>query len=205
MYQVAANGVSLPHTLRAVCLRAASEEFIVMVGMSHVDYSELIQTSGDAPNAHAAVGQALGVASGRLAYFFGFNGQAVTYDTTCSSSLVALHHTLLTLQEATCDDAVCGGANLTLSPSTTALFAAGGLLATDGRCKVLDRRADGYTRAEAVVVLCVGAPAYDASDADTTYVIAAGGAVNQDGRSSALSAPSGLAQMLVMSAGVCAP
>ena len=173
-----------------------------MVGMSHVDYTELLRTSGDTPNAYVAVGQALGVASGRLAYFFGFNGQAVTYDTTCSSSLVALHHTLVTLQEATCDDALCGGVNLTLAPRTTAMFAAGGLLAADGRCKVLDRRADGYTRAEAVVVLCVGAPAYG-DDAEATLVLAAGSAVNQDGRSSALSAPSGLAQMLVISAGMC--
>jgi hypothetical protein len=86
------------------------------------------------------------------------------------------------------------------TPHTTAVFAAGGLLAADGRCKVLDRAADGYARGEAVAVFCVGAPGAKAAPA-AHGVWVLGSALNQDGRSSALSAPSGLAQMLVMSAG----
>lgn len=42
-----------------------------------------------------------------------------------------------------------------LHPSTSAMFAAAGMLAADGRCKALDAAADGYTRGEACVTLAV--------------------------------------------------
>ena len=42
-----------------------------------------------------------------------------------------------------------------LHPSTSAMFAAAGMLSADGRCKALDAAADGYTRGEACVTLAV--------------------------------------------------
>ena len=39
--------------------------------------------------------------------------------------------------------AVVSGVNVILAPSTTAAFAASGMLAPDGRCKTLDVNADG--------------------------------------------------------------
>ena len=53
-----------------------------------------------------------------------------------------------------------------LHPSTSAMFAAAGMLAADGRCKALDAAADGYTRGEACVTLAVETVA--ATDFDAT-------------------------------------
>lgn len=48
-----------------------------------------------------------------------------------------------------------GGVNMLLHPSTSAMFAAAGMLAADGRCKALDAAANGYARGEACVMLAV--------------------------------------------------
>jgi acyl transferase domain-containing protein len=61
---------------------------------------------------------------------------------------------------------------------------------------VLDHRANGYVRGEGVVLFCLGVGARGEVD-----IIWLGSAINSDGRSSALSAPNGIAQMLVISQG----
>ncbi len=57
-------------------------------------------------------------------------------DTACSSSLVAAH-AARELMERNGNSAVVGGVNATLLPDTTAMFAAAGMLAVDGRCEPL--------------------------------------------------------------------
>lgn len=86
-----------------------------------------------------------------------------------------------------------------------------GMLAADGRCKTLDAAADGYVRAEAVgllslrTVTSLSSPAQGADSAANSatnqpHVLVLGTAVNQDGRSSSLTAPSGPAQQALMRA-----
>ncbi|WP_158717752.1 MULTISPECIES: beta-ketoacyl synthase N-terminal-like domain-containing protein, partial [Streptomyces] len=61
----------------------------VFAGVMYNDYGNLLtdeQYEGFRSN-----GSAPSIASGRVAYTFGFEGPAVTVDTACSSSLVALH------------------------------------------------------------------------------------------------------------------
>lgn len=82
------------------------------------------------------------------------------------------------------------------------------MLAPDGRCKTLDSAADGYVRAEAVgllalrVVTSLGAGLQSPEDsaAAQPHVLLLGTAVNQDGRSSSLTAPSGPAQQALVKA-----
>ena len=68
------------------------------------------------------------------------------------------------------------------------------------RCKALDASADGYVRGEA----CLAAYLHRFDDSATQHdgagpvTLLCGSATNQDGRSSALTAPSGLAQQAVM-------
>ena len=75
------------------------------------------------------------------------------------------------------------------------MTSAAGMLSSEGRCKTLDESADGYVRAEEIAV--IGLCARGRRPQKTLAVIA-GAAVNQDGRSSSLTAPNGPAQQAVI-------
>ena len=73
------------------------------------------------------------------------------------------------------------------------------MLALDGHCKTLDASADGYVRAEACIVLHLLASNPSASTSNCLgAVVLRGTFVNQDGRSSSLTAPNGPAQQGVL-------
>jgi 3-oxoacyl-(acyl-carrier-protein) synthase len=153
--------------------------------------------------AYTATGNTLSVASGRISYTFGLRGPALTVDTACSSSLVSLHTAFNAITLGQCTQAVNAGANLMLSVDTPAAFAKSGMLAADGRCKTLDAAADGYVRAEAA-----GAYFLQASNTQTlsevVYAVLRATSINQDGRSSSLTAPNGPAQQDVIRAALSA-
>ena len=96
--------------------------------------------------------------------------------------------------------------NLTLS--SLPLPPTSGMLSLEGRCKTLDASADGYVRAEACGVALLipilasgmagGKAAADREMVPSLLAIILGDAVNQDGRSSSLTAPNGPAQQRVM-------
>ena len=104
------------------------------------------------------------------------------------------------------------GVNLTLTARTPAAFQKAGMLSPAGRCRTLDAAADGYTRAEAAVMMLLRLRARDpASGPEVTsdgegarsalaVLLLRGSGVNQDGRSSALTAPNGPAQQAVIRA-----
>jgi acyl transferase domain-containing protein len=73
------------------------------------------------------------------------------------------------------------------------------MLATDGRCKTLDAAADGYVRAEAAgAVFLATAESAGGAELAAGCALLSGTAVNQDGRSSSLTAPNGPAQQDVL-------
>lgn len=82
-------------------------------------------------------------------------GPSVAIDTACSSSLVALHFARLSMQHGGCSAGLAAGVNLPMNWPTTAMFAAAGMTAQDGRCTALDAAADGYVRAEACVCIAL--------------------------------------------------
>ena len=73
------------------------------------------------------------------------------------------------------------------------------MLSPEGRCKTLDAAADGYVRAEACGTLLLQLLTNDISS-DAFLAVLAGTAVNQDGRSSSLTAPNGPAQQQAVGA-----
>ena len=100
----------------------------------------------------------------------------MTIDTACSSALVAAHSSSLAVRFGECARALASGVSLKLAPLPTAAAAAAGMLATDGRCKTLDARANGYARAEGIGTLVL-----QHIDSDCALLLS-GSAVRHDGR-----------------------
>jgi acyl transferase domain-containing protein/NAD(P)-dependent dehydrogenase (short-subunit alcohol dehydrogenase family) len=134
------------------------------------------------------------VAAGRISYLFGFQGPAITVDTACSSSLVALHLACQSLRSGECRLAVSGGVNLLLSPEESIAFSKAGMMSPDGRCKTFDERANGYVRGEGCGILVLKRLSDALADCDNVLALVLGSAINQDGRTSGLTAPNELAQ-----------
>ena len=75
-----------------------------------------------------------------------------------------------------------------------------GMLALDGRCKSLDAAADGYVRAENCTAFLITSSSAEDGSSATAAVVVCGSSVNQDGRSSSLTAPNGPAQQAAIRA-----
>ncbi|MEC8496305.1 MAG: polyketide synthase, partial [Planctomycetota bacterium] len=174
-----------------------ADTFGVYVGIASTDYGQnALKYTGPAVSVYSATGMQLSVAAGRLSYMFGLKGPSMSIDTACSSSLVAAHLGYGGLRSGVCSDAIVCGVAMHLSAFTTAMFKRAGMLAEDGRCKVLDSTADGYVRSESCGTLLLRhceSPGDDCSDG-----LVCSTSVNQDGRSSSLTAPNGPSQQQVM-------
>ena len=72
------------------------------------------------------------------------------------------------------------------------------MMAPDGRCKTFDAGADGYVRGEGGGIVVLKPLGRALADGDPIYAVIRGTAVNQDGRSNGLTAPSRPAQEAVL-------
>src|SRR5215218_4183722 len=82
--------------------------------------------------------------------------------------------------------ALAGGVNLILSPHPYMGFAGAQMLASDGRCKFGDSRADGFVRSEGAGVVVLKRLSSALADRDPIYAVIRGSAVNNDGDSGGL-------------------
>ncbi|XUL85489.1 type I polyketide synthase [Streptomyces galilaeus] len=178
--------------------RLAGSATGVFVGIATNDYGHLQFQRLDQIDAHTGTGNALSIAANRLSYLFDLHGPSLAIDTACSSSLVAVQQACASLAQGDCTLALAGGVNLVLSPALAINFAKAGAMASDGRCKTFDSRADGYVRAEGAGVVVLKPLSAALRDGDNVYAVIRGGAVNQDGRTNGLMAPNPRAQEAVL-------
>jgi myxalamid-type polyketide synthase MxaB len=157
----------------------------VFAGTCNSDYIHLLEDFGDI-DIYVAGGNALSVLSGRLSYALGLQGPSMTVDTACSTSLVAVHLACQSLWSEESTVALAGGVNLILSPHPYMGFAGAQMLATDGRCKFGDSRADGFVRSEGAGVVVLKRLSSALADRDPIYAVIRGSAVNNDGDSGGL-------------------
>ncbi|MGZ4850068.1 MAG: SDR family NAD(P)-dependent oxidoreductase, partial [Candidatus Bathyarchaeia archaeon] len=168
----------------------------VYIGVAQSEYGYILSQTNDKIDSglYLTTGSSVNVISGRLSYVLGLQGPSMSIDTACSSSLVAIHTACQGLRNNDCDLSISGGVNVILSPMGHVSLSKAQALSPDGHCKTFDANADGYSRAEGcgIVILKRLQDAYN--DHNMVHAIISGSAVSQDGASSGLTVPNGLAQ-----------
>jgi len=181
----------------------------VFLGIERPDWA-MAQPPSARASVYAVTGDNVSAAAGRLAFSLGLQGPCSTIDCACASALCALHAASGAVHAGECGGPIKSGkenensaalalaVSLKLVPHGTLGAASAGMLSTDGRCKTLDNRANGYARSESIGVVMLRfhddpqgnvAPPFDP--------MVAGSQVRQDGRSASLTAPNGTAQRVL--------
>ncbi|WP_328693851.1 acyltransferase domain-containing protein [Streptomyces phaeochromogenes] len=178
--------------------RLAGSPTGVFVGVMGSEWAQLTLT--DLPGITAQIGSGNGycMIANRISYHLDLRGPCMAVDTACSSSLVAVHLAVNALLTEECDRAIAGGVNLALTPALGLFYEKAGLAAPDGRCKPFSAGADGIGRGEGVGAVVLRRLADALADGDPVYAVIRGTAVNQDGRSNGITAPSRWSQQEVL-------
>lgn len=153
------------------------------------DLTEFSQHSG-----HLITGTALSVISGRISYTLGLAGPALTVDASCSSALAALHVAAQSVRAGDCEMALTGGVCVMGSPGYFVEFSKQHALSDDGHCRPYSARATGTVWAEGAAMFVLQRKSAALRDGRQLLAEIRATAVNQDGRSTGLSAPSETAQ-----------
>ncbi len=168
----------------------------VFVGLSSADYAQWY-LQPESVDMHSITGLAASVVAHRISYYFDLKGPSLVVDTACSSALTALHLAQESLQRGECDHALVGAANALLSPLIQQGFAESGALSPTGQCAPFSAEANGMVRGEGAGMLLL---TRKARPMDRVYAYVRGSAINQDGQTQGLTAPSGKGQSEVLNA-----
>ncbi|HEV7602274.1 MAG TPA: amino acid adenylation domain-containing protein [Bradyrhizobium sp.] len=173
----------------------------VFVGVSTRDYADLLSNAGaSGMGPYFGTGTAASGAAGRLSYVLGLEGPSLAVDTACSSSLVAIHLASQSLRSGECRTALVGGVNLVLSSNFSVALSQARMLSPTGHCRTFDAGADGYVRGEGCGVVVLKRLRDALADGNRIHAVVRGTAVNNDGRTNGLTAPSARAQERVIRA-----
>ena len=171
----------------------------IFVGIQGSEYANFVLAQSEENlGVYQATGNALSVAAGRIAYTLGTQGPTLSIDTACSSSLVAMHEAVRSLRDGDCDLALVAGVNSIIDPDFLVALSNAEMLSIDGRCKTFDTHANGYGRAEGCGVVVLQASEAAKTHGARIWATIRATQVNQDGASSGLTVPNGVAQSMLL-------
>ncbi|MBT6119011.1 MAG: SDR family NAD(P)-dependent oxidoreductase, partial [Rhodospirillaceae bacterium] len=169
----------------------------IFVGCKAGDYFRNL--GAEDRNAQAFTGNATAILPARLAYHLNTTGPTLTVDTACSSALVALHLACESLRSGECETAVAGAVALMATPHTHLTLSRAGMLSPTGRCRAFDNGGDGFVPGEGVGAVVLKRLDRALADGDRIDGVIRASAINQDGRTSSLTAPSAPSQTRLLS------
>ncbi|MFJ5740642.1 type I polyketide synthase [Streptomyces microflavus] len=170
----------------------------VFMGAMWQEYPLFTQGAAEAIHAHSAIGWDNSVIPSRIAYALGLRGPSMGVATASSSSLVAVHLAVQSLRSGESDFALAGGVNLMLHPNTSVALTKLGTQSPAGLSRAFDGDGDGYARGEGCAVVVLRRLSDALADGDRVYALVHGSAVNNDGATDGLTAPSHEAQTEVL-------
>ena len=151
------------------------------------------------PDPLQVTGSWTSIMTSRISYILDLKGPAVTIDTACSSGVTAVHQACRSLKEKECDYAVAGGICI--------LYASGRkggssqmemMESDDGIVRTFDQKADGTVWGEGIGTVFLKPLNKAIADGDHIYAVIKGSALNNDGASNGITAPSAEAQERVI-------
>jgi acyl transferase domain-containing protein len=170
----------------------------VFLGLYGCEYLAMQLADADSINVYSGPGCAHSIVANRLSYLLDLHGPSLVVDTACSSSLVAVHLACRALRQGDCDFALAGGVNLILSSLSMLVTEKLLPLASSGRCRTFDACAEGIVRGEGCGIVVLERAREAKSAGHHAHALIRGTAVNQDGRTNGLTAPSPRAQCDVL-------
>ncbi|OKP52612.1 polyketide synthase [Serratia marcescens] len=166
----------------------------VYAGADAGDYQANLRRHDIPLDASSFMGNDSSILAARIAYFMDMKGPAMAIDTASSSSLAAVHLACESLRSGAVDMALAGGVSIHTTVNFHILCAKAGMLSADGRCKPFDHRADGFVPGEAVGIVVLKRLQDAINDKDPIYGVIKGSAMNQDGKTNGITAPSSRSQ-----------
>ena len=167
----------------------------VYVGCYTGDYQDLFT---GAPSPQSLWGNMGSVIPARIAYHLDLKGPALAFDTACSSSLVAVDAACKALRRREVDMALAGGVFLQATPRLYLAADRAGMLSPTGQSYSFDARADGFVPGEGVGVVVLKRLADALAAGDMILATIEGSAVNSNGKTNGLIAPSTKAQAALL-------
>lgn len=159
----------------------------------------LTQGRAGAPfSGYIGTGTAHSMLANRLSYLLDVHGPSLTVDTACSSSLTALHLAISALRRRECDLALVTAVALGFDETYRSMTTSSLPFSSRGVCRPFDAEADGIVRGEGAVTLLLELDHRRGHRRSRATLL--GSAVNHDGRTNGLTAPSAWAQTRLLQA-----